>query len=132
MGTARDRQRLTSEEIAERENEPNALTRRYYLHPWRNAAVAGATIAAWCLVLGAQWPVALIVGAALTTFMGLVWRAGGPGQRWRRKLRAKDRERFGDKRTFTFAESLRAHPFLFGGIIAVVIGICLLAVTAPR
>jgi hypothetical protein len=108
---------LTPEEVAEREGDPAALTRQAYRHPWIVGAVSGGLIACWILVLGLPWSLALAVGTALFAFTGYAWRPGGPAQRWRRVLRAKDEQRFGDKESWTFTESLRAHPILFALII---------------
>jgi hypothetical protein len=76
--------RLTPEEIAERENDPSALTRFAFRHPWVTGLFAAALIVTWGLVLGIAWPIPLSVGIALMLLVGLVWRPTGPGQRWRR------------------------------------------------
>ena len=80
------RRSLTSEELAERKNDPTELTRRVYRHPWLAGLVSGLLIAAWILTLDLPWGLALATGGLLALFTGLVWRPGGPGQRWRRYI----------------------------------------------
>lgn len=78
------RRPLTSEELAERENDPTEMTRRFYRHPWLAGLVSGALIAGWILALDLPWLLALVTGALLALFTGLMWRPGGPGQDLRR------------------------------------------------
>jgi hypothetical protein len=46
----------------------------------------GVLLFAWGLGIGVAWPIAIAVGVAVLLFTGLVWRPGGPGQRWRRYM----------------------------------------------
>jgi len=90
------RRELSPEEAAERENDPSGLTRYFYRHPWTAGVASGAVLVAWLSLAGRiAWPIALAAGNAVMLFTGLVWRPGGPGQRWRRyklqRFPAKDR-----------------------------------------
>jgi hypothetical protein len=67
---------LSADEISERAEDPSALTRFAYAHPWRLGLTSGAVIAGWALVLGLVWPVALAVGAVLAIGQGFAWRPG--------------------------------------------------------
>jgi len=78
--------RLTPQQLAERDNDPTELTRRFYRHPWRAGVGSGALLATWTLVLGLPWPLAVGVGVVMMIFTGLMWRPGGPAQRLRRYL----------------------------------------------
>jgi hypothetical protein len=109
--------RLTPDEIAERDNDPAALTRQMYRHPWIAGFVSGGLLATWGVAIGLPWYTAIVTGVLLCILTVFAWRPGGPAQRWRQALRTKDKERFGDKDSWTFTESLRAHPVLFGLVI---------------
>jgi hypothetical protein len=76
---------MSPEEAAERESDPSGLTRYFYRHPWGAGVASGALLVAWLSLAGRlAWPIAIAVGVAVMLFTGVVWRPGGPGQRWRR------------------------------------------------
>jgi hypothetical protein len=81
------RRELSPAEVAERESDPSGLTRYFYRHPWRAGVASGALLVAWLSLAGRiAGPIAIAVGVAVMLVMGLLWRPGGPGQRWRRYM----------------------------------------------
>ena len=82
---AMKRRELSPDEATERASDPSGLTRYFYRHPWMAGAASGAFLLAWLSLAGRiAWPITVVVGVAVMLFTGLVWRPGGPGQRWRR------------------------------------------------
>jgi len=77
---------LTPEEQAERDNDPNPLTRQAYRHPWRLGVLSGLLIASWIVLLDLPWQVGVAVGMLVVIVTGLAWRPGGHGQRVRRYM----------------------------------------------
>jgi hypothetical protein len=69
-------------------SDPTPMTQWFLEHPWRAAAASGVLIAGWTLMLShGVWMLALAVGLLMFFFVGLVWREGGPGYRWRQWMR---------------------------------------------
>ena len=63
------------------------MTRWFLDHPWKAAAASGTLIAAWTLVLThGVWLISAAVGVLMFLFVGLIWREGGPGHRWRQRI----------------------------------------------
>jgi hypothetical protein len=70
------------------EQEPSSLTRWVVEHPALWSTAAGLAMAAIGLALfgAGQWAAGAVVGALFGMLNLWLWRAGGPGHRWRADL----------------------------------------------
>ena len=68
------------------EQESSSLTRWVVEHPVLWSTATGLAMAAIGLALFGEWVAAAIVGALFGLLNLWLWRAGGPGHRWRADL----------------------------------------------